>query len=297
MVPTLSTRLCRRRSGAVILSAALFLIPLLQLACTPASAAPAGVHAERAILNRALHAWAGFPVRSSPRPLILLQGYVLAPEYGFSDDNSSNAFWNGDITPPASWPAAPASSMGLPIIGALAAFKELRKMTTSSHPVGTPPPLSTTGVDLGTGRFLTDRGYRNLPAWLFSLSGVQSPAKVLAVGTSAVYSPPVTRPAQMSATVDPGGRHMVVNFAGARAGTGPCTASYSVAVEESETAVAVDVIQHAHGSPHVICTLVGHSRYASAELATPLGARVVVDASTGGAASVSYAPARRAEGG
>ncbi|MGH9090865.1 MAG: hypothetical protein ACRDZR_05730 [Acidimicrobiales bacterium] len=215
---------------------------------------------------------------------------MQGPEDGFPDDDSKLAFGNGEITPPATWPTAPASSMGFHVIGARAAFKEL---TTATNQVGAPPPLSATGVRLGTGRFLTDRGYRSLPAWLFSLSGIQDPAAVLAVATSAVYSPPATGdgtpPAEMSATVGGDGRHLVVNFAGAPAGTGPCTASYSLSIKASRRAVAVDVISHAHHEPGVACSLIGYPRHAAAELAAPLGARVVVDASSGGAASVTHA--------
>lgn len=130
-------------------------------------------------LDRALHAWAGFPARSSPRPLILLEGEVLNPGNGFPDETSKEAFGNGQITVPAGgWPESPNRSMGFPIIGAAAAFKTLT--TPGSNALGSPPPLGTTAVQLGSGLFLTDRGWRTLPAWLFSLTGVQNPAEVLA---------------------------------------------------------------------------------------------------------------------
>ena len=272
---------------ALTLSALLF-----QIACLPASAATAK-HVDSAQLNGALHAWAGFPVQRSPRLLVLLHGYVLGPEDGFPTTASKDAYGNGEIVAPTSWPAAPASSMGYPIVRASAAFKKLTTSRTSSHPVGTPPPLSTTGVQLGTGQFLTDRGNRTLPAWLFSLSGVENPAKVLAVAQSAIYSAPATNggtsPAQLSATIGAGGRRLVANFAGAPAGTGQCTAGYSILVKESKQAVAVLVVSHPHGGPHAQCFKQAYSRQATAKLAVPLGARVVVDASNKGAASVTYA--------
>src|SRR5580658_8261490 len=43
-------------------------------------------------LDNALHAWGSFPVNRTPRPLIPLEGYVLNPEDGFSDDNTKMAF-------------------------------------------------------------------------------------------------------------------------------------------------------------------------------------------------------------
>jgi hypothetical protein len=133
-----------------------------------------------------------------------------------------------------------------------------------------------------------------LPAWLFSLSGVQNPAKVLAVRSSDIYSAPGARgsisPTQLSVTVSRGGRHIVANIVGAPAGTGPCTASYTLSIKESKQAVAVAVITHSHGSGKVACSLVGNLRHATAELKAPLGARVVVDAKSEGAAAAAGAP-------
>ncbi len=154
-------------------------------------AANARSQSNGAKLDRALRAWAGFPVRSSPRRLVLLQGYVLNPDNGFPDDNSKEAFLDGDITAPASWPVSPASSMGFPIVGAAAAFKPLTTPTSSSTG-SEPPPLGTTAVQLGSGLFLTDRGWRVLPAWLYSLSRAQNPAKVLAVAPSDIYAALIT---------------------------------------------------------------------------------------------------------
>lgn len=280
----------------------LVFILLFQAACSVASAAPAKPQTQRAKLNRALRAWAGFPVRSSPRPLVLLGGYVQGPAYGFPDTNSKIAFGNGEINAPATWPMSPTSSMGFPIIPASAAFE---KLTTHTNTIGTPPPLSITGVQLGTGEFLTDRGYRTLPAWLFSLSGVQHPAEVLAVAPSAIYSSPASRggaaPAGVSATVSPGSRHIVFSFLGTRAATGPCGASYTIALKESKQAIAVAVISHGYKGQYVkngaivLCTDVGYTRYAAAELAAPVGARVLVDADSEGAASVTYVHMRGAK--
>ena len=255
-----------------------------------ASAAPAAkTQPDTAMLTRALRTWAKFPVRSSPRPLVLLEGYVLGPEGGFADDNSKTAFIGGEITPPSSWPVSATSTMGFPIVKAAAAFKTLTIPT--GNVLGTPPPLSTTGVHLGSGRFLTDRGYRVLPAWIFKLSGVANPAKVLAVRPSAIYyapsTPEGTSPAELFVIVGGAGRHIVANFVGAPAGTGPCTASYTLSIKESKQAVAVAVIAHSHGNGNKGCLLVGYLRHTAAELTAPLGARVVVDAKSEGPAAAT----------
>jgi hypothetical protein len=244
-------------------------------------------------LDKALHAWGGFPVNRRPRPLILLEGYVLNPEYGFSGDNTKMAFDNGQIMQPENWPAAPPSSMGFPVTGAAGTFKILTTPTTNV--LGTPPPLQATGAQLGTGLFLTDRGWRVLPAWLFSISGVHNPAKVLAVAPSAIYAAPSDRdgysPTQLSVTITQSGRRITAHFGGAPAGSGPCTASYSLSVRESKHAVAVLVTAHNHtgGSTSVACALNAVSRQVSAQLQRPLGSRVVVDAKSEGALSATPA--------
>jgi len=265
--------------------AATLLVVVATLASTSFAAAGAATTGQSVVaqLDRALHAWAGFPARSSPRPVVLLQGDVLNPEKGFPDDSSKEAFDNGRITQPASWPGSPSRSMGFPVIGAAAAFTILT--TPTSRPVGSAPPLGTTAVRLGSGLFLTDRGWRTLPAWLFSFTGVENPAKVVAVGPSSIYPAPATSaatpPAQLSVTTTPGSRHIVANFAGAPTGTGACTASYTLSIKESPQAVAIAVNAHPHRAPpgvgDVACASVAVLRHASAELKAPIGPRVVVD--------------------
>ena len=243
-------------------------------------------------LTRALHAWVTFPVRSSPRPLVVLEGSVLGPEGGFADGNAKAAFIKGDIMAPTRWPVSAPSSLGFPLTTPAAAFKELTIPTGTG--LGAVPPLTTTSVELGSGQVLTDRGYRVLPTWDFTLAGVVNPAKVLAVDPSAIYyvpaTPEGTSPAQLSATVSGAGRHIVANFGGAPSGTGPCTASYTLMVKESTQAVAVAVVAHTHGSGTENCLLVGYLRHADAELKAPLGARVVVDATSDGPVAATGEP-------
>jgi hypothetical protein len=111
--------------------------------------------------------------------MILLGPNALGPKGGFSSDDAKSAFASGQITPPAAWPSSPPTAGGFAIAGAQSTFKTLVTSIESPGPSGT--PLNTTAVQLGSGLYLTDRGYRTLPAWLFWLSGVQNPAVVLAV--------------------------------------------------------------------------------------------------------------------
>ena len=78
----------------------------------------------------------------------------------------------------------------------------------------------------------------------------------------------------------------MLTFVGAAAGTGPCTADYTAKVSESATAVAVTVAESSHTPPGTACNLVGYQRQAPVTLASPLGARVLVDTKTKAASSV-----------
>jgi hypothetical protein len=282
------------RLAAGVASALLLTTPAL-IQVRSGAATPADTRSVGGLLDRALHAWSGFPAKASHRPLLLLEGYVLNPQDGFPDDASKEAFENGEIKAPASWPAAPSLSMGLPIISATTAFGRLTTPTTNT--LGSPPPLETTNVELGSGLFSTDRGVRPLPAWFYSLSGIENPAAVLAVAPSDIYSAPTTTggisPAQMSVTIASSMR-LVATFAGAPSGTGPCTASYTLSVKESKQAVAVVVVAHMHEEGPVACAAVGVSRRAAATLKAPLGGRVVIDARTNGAMSAKPASADKA---
>jgi hypothetical protein len=280
-------RTVRPRAFATVLLILVF--TLAGLVISPASGAKSEGLGSR--IDRALRAWSAFPVRASPRPLVLLEGYVLNPDGGFPNDNSKIAFGNGAITAPARWPSSATSDVGFPIIGAAAAFKTL---TTPSSVLGSPPPLTVTDVALGSGWFLTDRGPQLLPAWLFSLSGVQSPAKVLAVGPSRIYADPTFRsgnaPAQLAVTVGSGDRRLVVSFPGAPGGNGPCTERYTSDIKESKQALAIAIISHVNASGPQACALPAYTRHLTIKLAAPLGSRVVVDANSDGAAEVTFAP-------
>jgi hypothetical protein len=238
-----------------------------------------------------LQRWGGFPVAVSPRPVVLAGSPVVAPSK-FPDGDTKLAFITGAFDLPAQLPSGPATSDGYPVIGAAAAVAVLRSQPhASSSPGSTASPaakgLQITAGDLSTAMFTTDRGDLALPAWLFALAGIDEPVRVLAVSPAAQWSPPglVAASAGASfvngATIGSDNRTLTAGLIGAPSGTGPCTASYDLRLTESTTAVVVTVIEHSHNSAMTACTAVGYPRTATAKLATPLGARVVLDAVTG----------------
>ena len=200
----------------------------------------------------------------------------------FRDSADKLAYLDRAIDAPAALPAGPAAAAGYPLISVR---QGLRVLMSGAAP--DPPPtvrLKITEVRLGTRAFDTDRGAQSLPAWLFSFAGLQSPAAVLAVSPARLYTPrghlPRRPPVADGAMLGADGRTLTVDFTGLAAGTGPCTAGYSLRFAQSRTAVAVAVIEHDHPDSDS-CSSVGYSRHATAVLPAPLAARVLVNAASG----------------
>jgi hypothetical protein len=233
-------------------------------------------------LRAALGAWARFPVNASRRPLVLTADAVSGPASGFGTGDAKEAFISGAFVAPTAFASGPQEADGYPVVTAAQAFavmrSEGRPTIGAPHP---PTPLVITKVRLGTSSFGTDRGTRLLPAWIFSFSGVQDPAAVLAVAPSSRF--PATASLLMgsvSARLRPDGRHATIMFVGWAAGSGPCTADYTVDQLSSNTAVAIGVRETA--ARDGVCAAIGYSRQLEIVLGSPLGNRVLVDAATKG---------------
>jgi len=272
------TRISLRRAGrgaAVPVTAAVLAVVLAS--CTSPGAGGSRPGGQE--LRRALAAWSRFPVSASPRPLVLAGPDVTSPPAGFPSSAAKLAYEDGAITFPAVMPHGPVSASGFRVITAGQAAALFRPGAVTGPQART--RLRVTTVRLGTAMFVTDRGQRRLPAWLFSFAAIHGPAAVLAVAPTQIFPPPapadVPLPLVDWAFSRAGGRALTVRFTGAAAGHGPCTASYSVQAAESATAVAVAVIEHPHAGGSVACSAVGYSRQVTTRLAEPLGARVVVD--------------------
>ena len=261
---------------------------LLIVGCGASEPGTAASQAQQASqLAWALREWSGFPVSASPRPLVLAAvagspSRIADPMTGFRDSADKLAYLDRAIDVPAALPGGPAAAAGYPLISARQGLRLLMSGAVQGPPATV--RLKITGVRLGTHAFDTDRGAQRLPAWLFSFASVQSPAAVLAVSPARLYTPPghqpETPPVVDGAKLGADGRTLTVDFTGLAAGTGPCTAGYSLRFAQSRTAVAVSVVEHDHpGSDS--CSSVGYVRHATAVLPAPLAARVLVDAASG----------------
>ncbi len=239
--------------------------------------------------HEALALWQRFPVNAQPRPVIPINAIVSNPNDGPEDV----ALSGHQLKLQVALPGSPSTAGGYRLIGTNTALSDLRGFE-SNGPSLLPPAVAIQAVLLGSARFLTDRGWTRLPAWRFYFKGFQQPASVLAARP--YPAPPLRRldpsginsQAGGSAVLSSGGRRLTISFTGGPAGNEPCDDSYTVTTIASRTAVVFTIIDTPvpvpTGEP---CTAVGYRRQVVARLAYPLGARVLVDSTDGGAIPVT----------
>ncbi|HWH00453.1 MAG TPA: hypothetical protein VNV66_14265 [Pilimelia sp.] len=285
-------------------TAALGLVLLLGTACAaPAPVAP-GQSGEPSrpterpgptgVGPQVLAAWRDFPVRRTPRPIVLLGAMVKEP--GYRTDEAKVAVATGRVelaTTPPTAPAAirvalPDGTHRLPTASAAEAFAVLRAHGKPENAPGqSPPPVRITRVSLGEAEFPTDRGRLRLPAWLFHAAEFLEPIAVPALAASAFW-----RPGELAATglgdsrLSADGRTLTVVMAAPH--PSPCPGQPSErfvpTLVESATAVAVGVRVEfgptASGDPGTTCArdLMLRTAEYQVTLGAPLGNRVLVNA-------------------
>jgi len=244
----------------------------------------------------ALNLWRDFPVQANPRPIVPLgEGIVLDPSGGFPDAAGKLAYFEGRFALGAALPAGPGAAGRYRVIPAAAAYRALRATGRAEHEKVA--PLIVTAVRLGQARFATDRGPASLPAWQFYFRGMADPASVLALAPPALFMPPALRrfappgpgnSVELSATASRSGTVLTLSFPGPLPGTGPCAASYRASVLGDRRAVAVTIATTSPAVPSgVACPAIAVTRTAVVRLARPLGSRVLVSATDGGAIPVT----------
>lgn len=119
----------------------------------------------------ALARWADFPVSTTPRPLVLIDGYVHVQHGGFVDGAAKLAFIAGAIEASVEVPAA------------------VLDLLRGSGRGYDGPPLVVRGLRRSTAPFLTDRGTRDLPAYELDIPGAVQPVLVFDPATP-VWWPP-----------------------------------------------------------------------------------------------------------
>ena len=161
-----------------------------------------------------------------------------------------------------------------------------------------PTATLTARMRLGHSSFTTDRGTVDLPAWQLYFGRFREPASVLAVAP--FKGPPLRRldPDGVGnsedgeqAVISADGQTLTISFTGGPAGNRPCDDGYSASAAQSARAVAFTIYEHpAPAPPDTVCAGVGYERTAVVRLTRPLGARVLLDSTDGGAIPVARRP-------
>jgi hypothetical protein len=229
--------------------------------------------------------WARFPVDAVVRPLVFPMGPIAEPPDGYTTDDAKMAGGSATFTLPATLPVMPATVDGHEILAADKALA-MARVTDGTNPG---QPITASDVRLGQAEFTTDRGPKNLPAWLITIPGATAPIALVAVGGPTLFHPgtPILSSDTSLATVDASDTTVTLGFVGAAEGTGPCTADYKLTVIEHPTFVETVVVTTRDGGG--ICLAMGYGRQASASLTKAHGARVLIEQKTGAPIIVTHA--------
>lgn len=249
-------------------------------ATDPTSAAPAPAGSG---------AWKGFPVDRHPRPIVLLS--ALPEMAGFTTTEAKLAASAGMFElvagPPeaprtvtAQLPDGPAQFDTLPLESAIKGLRAIR--AKGAIPDGV-DPLRITKIELGTAEFSTDRGRISLPAWLFHPVDALGPIALPALPDTAFW-PHEPRPsATPDAKLAADGTLTVSLPAAEEPCPGQPAFRTDVDVTESATSVLLRPrqvqVSTAPGPAQPDCARAAILRFEQHQvrLATPLGARVLID--------------------
>ncbi|MGY0233148.1 hypothetical protein [Longispora urticae] len=242
-----------------------------------------------AISDKALPAWAAFPVDRSPRPFVRLNpgDHPSTVEGADPTGNGKAAELTSKLVLAAGLPRGPVSTPeGVPLRSAAEAWDGL--LVARGEPAGgaTPTVLTVTAVTLGTAKERTDRGPLDLPAWIFTTDSVSFAFPALA--KSEFWAP--ERGLNMGVSVGDdarfSGNTFTVSLPKARQGCpGSRVYRYEPEIRESATSVAVGLRtvftdQVVPGKPPrggcAQDAMLVVERY-QVTLPNPLGARVLVD--------------------
>ena len=276
------------------LQRALLLVFCIAAACGGV-AAPGQSLAPPSPSTAALEGWKDFPVHTNPRPVIWFETRGLETPGFPNGDAKLAAICNklvlapgltlpaaGPVAATVTWPSSSATYHGS--ISAVQAWAVILYAAVAQDKATCArlEPLVVEDVRLGSHKFLTDRGWAQMTSWLFDLPSVNGVYPYPVLDPSTYWGGgPVSANAYgaIGGHLSGDGRTLTISVVGGPDTPGPCGVDYSASAAESSTAVAVAIASRVHGGPDTICTLVGYPRTVTVTLKTPLGARVLVDAS------------------
>lgn len=293
---------------------AILTVPLLMAGCAgtgrpgASGAEPSDSFAERARI--VADAWQSSASTGAWRTgFVPLEDLTVAPDSGFPDDGSKQAFINGWYTLGATaLPGASilegtvrfpdSSTLSVPLVPATDAFAALDQGDppcpggdpqtqpgpgTGADPTASPGPcvsLAVTGASLGTIGLRTSRGEAQVPAWLFTIRGLREPVARVAVNDSAIS--PVPTPSLPDSTGGLAGAEDIAAITGAkltyRLGVGACDKDIKPLVYEGEQVIIVGGTATTPPGP---CVSMLKLEPVTVELKSPVGSRPVVDVVSG----------------
>jgi hypothetical protein len=179
------------------------------------------------------------------------------------------------------WPDGSVSQV--PLITAASAYAEFGKpadLIEEECPAKGCRPLRVTGAELGEVSLKTSRGTIRVPAWLFTVEGVEQKKVHVAVDPSAV----TTRPKRVRGDIE---EVMAFDLVAGKPdelllkyGYGACDSVHGARAYESDQLVVVDVDEEGAGLGEV-CPDILKTATITVTLARPLGDRLVLDSGTG----------------
>lgn len=220
-------------------------------------------------------------------------------------DNNKRALMAGRIVTTAELPGAArtdgvvtwpdGSTTTVPVMSAQDAIVAIER--TASTTCADCTDLIATQATLVSAQAQTTRGPATVPTWQFTIEGTAVMVTRIALADQVSVPQLDWDPSFSSiglhidaASGSVGGTDVVVSFIGAPdPGGRPCGEDYSTAVVEADLAFVVIVTRHG-GFTLGGCTAVGAKRTATASLASPLGARALLNVDDGQPVAMVVAP-------
>ena len=241
--------------------------------------------------TQALSGWASFPAGQTPRPVVLVG--TNSPTDGFANNEDAKSAakchkLTTAITPSKVIPGtanvtwSSGTKAGYPSISAATAWAAMKQPgpgpAASSCVVV--HPMVVAAIRWGAYDLPTDRGRAQVDSWLFTMSGMSGEIAYPALAPSAVWNADMSKASvSPGSTISADGLTLTFRFDGEVA-TGQCGADYRWVVAESQTAVAIALQTIPHSTDaNLACPAVAQQRHVDVSLASPLGGRVVLDAS------------------
>lgn len=231
--------------------------------------------------SSALAKWSDFPASANPRPIILFGDAVehIQPS-GFSADPPRKLAWTCNKLALGTDVSLSTVALSAATISAATAWSQLMNERSASEnkapECAQMAPFTVTSARLSEAGFPTDRGTRQMAAWLFDIPEIGGYVGYVALHASSFWRGGVLAQGRSARESGDG---LTLKVPVGNPGTGPCDTQYTASVAESSVAVAVAVkgTPNAPSDRPVACPAILRLGYMNVALGSPLGGRVLLD--------------------